>query len=178
MVKHLVEIDDEWMRTCHPFLNHNKAMNVIAAKLFQECGLDLRATALWVGSGEMGFGVVFLDDSITPKKRTAEDAEKLKNLEKRSVEMGISEQGGPKFERLCSALCRGYHDEPAKMARKPPPPGWDRDSRLLLLMQELRKKRGNGKGRCVPSDPFDRPSHSTDIDVSETKEEVIESEQR
>ena len=117
-------------------------MEAMAKKLSRESGLTLRALPLWLGSGRMGWGIVFTDDSMAPENRTSEGTKQLGNLERCMNSMGISEDDGPNLERLCSAMRLGYFYEPAKMTKQPPPPGWDRDviGGVSRVLREVRTK--------------------------------------
>ena len=50
----------EWTTKYRLFANHGQAMDVIADKLSQECGLTLRAIPVWMGSGRTGYAMVSL----------------------------------------------------------------------------------------------------------------------
>ena len=62
-------------------LDHDKAMGSTAEKLSRKSGLTLRAIILRLGSGHIGYGVIFADDSMAPEKRTSEGSKELDNLE-------------------------------------------------------------------------------------------------
>ena len=138
-------------------------MGSTAEKLSRKSRLTLRAIILWLGSGHIGYGVVFADDSMAPEKRTSEGAKELDNLEQCMKSMEIQEKDGPKFELLCSAARWGYADEPRKMASQPPLPGWGRDNvaEIYAVMQELRDKlRDSNCGGAYPLIPLILPPPS------------------
>ena len=149
-VKYLVSRYPKWAATYELWENHDKAMDEIADELSQGSGLTLHAIPIWVGSGYTGYSVVFPDGTMLPEKRTLKDAEGLMKLEERLKSMGIAEPGGPKFEKVCSMASRRYFDEPRRMVKKQPPPGWkerdDEYTSLVLELEKLRKK--YRKGAC------------------------------
>jgi hypothetical protein len=71
-------------------------MDVIPKKLSQVFELNPRATALWEGSGKMGFGMVFLDDSTVPKECAPEDPKKAGEPRKMLGVNGNSGTRGPR----------------------------------------------------------------------------------
>ena len=152
-----MEQHPEWTTKYRLFANHGQAMDVIADKLSQECGLTLRAIPVWMGSGRMGYAMVFPDGSMGPKELTRENVESLKKMERFLKSAGILEMDGFKLEHLYSALCLGHYDEPPEMARKPLPQGWaaktDEDlHNVLVELKEKRRESAKGSRRCVPSD--------------------------
>jgi len=137
-----VEKDSYWAKNYNMFINHPKAMDVIAEELSKNCDLPLHALQLWVGSHYTGYGIVFFDDSMVPRKRTPEDTEKLHKLERLLESMAILKTEKAKFDVLCSAACLAHPVEPALVAKRPPPPDWERNKgqELMCLMDELMEK--------------------------------------
>jgi len=147
-VKYLVSKYPGWLKSYHVLANHFEAMDVVAEELSSECDLTLHALPLWVGGHYIDYGVVFFDDSMTPKNRTPEDAKNLEKLERLLESLDLSYTLKPTFEKLCSAACLKYPVEPAEIARRPAPPGaWDRDLgyEISLLVKGLRKEHSDRK---------------------------------
>ena len=98
----------------------------------------------------MGYGIVFFDDSMAPRKRTPEGSKKLEELERLLETMDILKRSPAKLVTLCSAACRVFHSEPSEMINRPTPPGYERDSgrELMRLTVELN---ASAKSRCALS---------------------------
>ena len=116
-VNYLLSNYPEWRKVYHPFDNHWAAMTIIAVDLSKDCGLDVYADSIWVGSGHLGLGMVFTGNSMGENVRTPEDDEKLKKLEKKLVELKLVET--PKLEVLCSSTYPPHLNEPMRMVLLP-----------------------------------------------------------
>ena len=137
-IKYLVEKDPEWAKIYSLFGNHVKALETIAEELSEKCDLALHALPLYVGGHHMSYGMVFFGDEMSPRGRTQTNTDKLKKLEGLLESMGIVKTEKAKLEVLCSAAHRAYPVESPSMAKRPPPPGSERDRghELLCLMEE------------------------------------------
>jgi hypothetical protein len=126
-------------------------MDVIAAELSQTTSLSLHAVPLWVGSHSMGYGIVFFDDSMAPRKRTPEGSKKLEELEKLLETMDILMRSPAKLATLCSAACRVFHSEPYEMIKRPAPPGYDELDEGRELMRLTVELNASVESRCALS---------------------------
>ena len=141
-IKYLVNRDPEWAEIYSLFGNHVEALEAIAKELSEKCDLALHVLLLYVGGHHISHGMVFFGDEMSPRGRTQTNTDKLKKLEGLLESMGTVKTEKAKLEVLCSAAHRAYPVESPSMAKRPPPPGSERDRghELLCLMEELAER--------------------------------------